>query len=132
MLCRFLRPLKLPTASLGSVQALALCAAWGVSALAAQPLEPLGTLLYSPAQRQAVVAARKSPTGVEPSPLLAKPTTTRLDGVVARADTKGTQIRGTQAIVEGQRLRVGESVDTLTGAKTDIVAPGAVRKGQPP
>jgi len=119
----------------------------GHTGLAAQPAEPLGTLLYSPAQRQAIAANRKNPAGEPASALAIKSTSSRLDGIVARTDTKGTAwvngepfaqgsakapaIRGVQAIVEGQRLRVGESIDTLTGVKTDIVAPGAVRKGLP-
>ena len=110
-----------------------------------QAAEALGTLLYSPAQRQAIAAARKRPAGE--SALLApqKPNANRLDGVVVRDGSKGTTwvngepfaqgipqaplIRGIDAVVEGRRLRVGESVDTATGTKTDVVAPGAVRKG---
>ncbi|OYT92839.1 MAG: hypothetical protein CFE43_06050 [Burkholderiales bacterium PBB3] len=112
---------------------------------AAQAAEPLGTLLYSPAQRQAIAAARKRPAGESASLIPLKPSTARLDGVVARESAKGTAwvngepmaqgapkaplLRGTDAVVEGRRLRVGESVDTTTGSKTDVVAPGAVRKG---
>lgn len=112
---------------------------------AAQAAEPLGTLLYSPVQRQAITAARKLPAGETAMTIPPKSFTSRLDGVVARESAKGTAwvngepfkqgtpksplMRGTEAVVEGRRLRVGESVDTTTGSKTDIVAPGAVRIG---
>ena len=125
--------------------ALVLCCGLGGGAVLAHAAEPLGTLLYSPAQRQAITAARKRPAGESASLIPLKPNTNRLDGVVARESAKGTAwvngeplmqgankaplIRGTEAVVEGRRLRVGESVDTTTGTKTDIVAPGAVRKG---
>ena len=108
-------------------------------------VEPLGTLLYSPAQRQSIAAARGRPAGGAAVLAPLKPTTTRLDGVVARGSAKGTawlngepweqgapkapQLRGTEAVVDGRRLRVGESLDTTTGVKTDLVAPFAVRKG---
>lgn len=130
----------------GLVHALVSCISlWAGGGAAA---EPVGTLLYSPAQRQAIAVARMHPGGESASltPLTPlKPSTTRLDGVVARDSARGTtwvngepkaqgvakapRIVGLDAIVEGRRLRVGESVDTTTGTKTDIVAPGAVRKG---
>ncbi len=117
----------------------------GLWAGGAQATEPLGTLLYSPAQRQAIIAARKHPGGDSSSLIPLKPSITRLDGVVTRERAKGTSwvngeplaqgapnaplLRGTEAVVAGRRLRVGESVDITTGIKTDVVAPGAVRKG---
>jgi hypothetical protein len=30
-------------------------------------------------------------------------------------------------VVDGRRMLVGESVDRISGARTDVVAPGAVR-----
>lgn len=112
----------------------------------AQAAESLGTLLYSPAQRQAIIALRKRQDGETASLIPLKPSITRLDGVVTRERAKGTSwvngeplaqgtpnaplLRGTEAVVEGRRLRVGESVDTTTGTITDLVAPGAVHKGR--
>ena len=123
---------------------------WGTglwASVGAHAAEPLGTLLYSPAQRQAIIAARKRPAGESASLIPLKPNTSRLDGVVSRERAKGTAwvngesreqgapqaplIRGTEAVVEGRRLRVGETLDIATGTKTDLVAPGAVRKGLP-
>ena len=134
----------------GLVRALVLVQFWSWAG-AAQAAEPLmGTLFYSPAQRRAITAARKRPGNESASvPLIApKPSMTRLDGVVARERAHGTawvngeplaqgaakapRILGLDAVVEGRRLRVGESVNSTTGTKTDIVAPGAVRKGAAP
>jgi hypothetical protein len=108
----------------------------------------LRTLLYTPAQRLAIGQARQSPPGAAGTAGTAgttsRPSTMRLDGVVARPRGRGTAwvngeavaqgaspstvIRGTEAVVEGHRLRVGESFDTGTGVKSDVVAPGAVRR----
>ncbi len=109
----------------------------------------LGTLLYTPAQRLAIGQARQGPRGTaNTNALQSRPSSTQLNGVVARDRGKGTAfvngeavaqgaspttlIRGTEAVIEGQRLRVGESFDNGTGAKTDVVAPGAVRRRLPP
>ena len=113
--------------------------------LAAAQEGVLGTLLYTPAQRLAMVQARQGPRGTAQSPgTQSRPSSTQLNGVVARARGRGTAwvngeavaqgasattvLRGTEAVVEGHRLRVGESFDNGTGAKTDVVAPGAVRR----
>jgi hypothetical protein len=128
-----------------SALALALGLCLWACADAAKAADTLDTLLYSPAQRQAIVAARKRLAGESALLPTLKPSTARLDGVVARESARGTtwvngepqaqgapqapQIRGLDAVVEGRRLRVGESLDTVTGTKTDLVAPGAVRKG---
>lgn len=74
--------------------------------------------------------------------------TIRLDGVVARARGKSTAwvngdpiaqgtsrttvIVGSEAVVDGHRLRVGQSFNKDTGTKSDVVAPGEVRKRLPP
>jgi hypothetical protein len=112
----------------------------------AQPAEVLGTLMYTPAQRQGIAQARLGP--VEGATAQARSSRTRLDGVVARVRGHGTawvngepvaqgtnpstRIQGTEAIVEGHRLRVGQSFDKSTGVKSDVVAPGAVRQGSQP
>jgi hypothetical protein len=109
----------------------------------------LNTLLYTPAQRLAMGQARQGPHGTAGTAAIAsRPSTSRLDGVVARARGRGTAwvngeavaqgagpstvILGTEAIVEGHRLRVGQSFDKSTGVKSDVVAPGAVRQGSQP
>lgn len=109
----------------------------------------LNTLLYTPAQRLAIGQARAGLRGTAGgAAAVSRASTTRLDGVVARARGRGTAwingeavpqgtspstvIRGTEAVVEGRRLRVGESFDHGTGAKSDVVAPGAVRRRQSP
>ena len=106
---------------------------------AEQPLPSLGTLFYTPTQRLEIVRTRQHSEGMESS------TSTQLQGVVLRSNGKSTvwvngkalaegapqtpKTRGVDAVVDGKRLRVGESLDTLSGARTDIVAPGAVTAG---
>lgn len=166
---------------------LAIACAFIPSAAIAETTNELGTLLFSPEQRQAIVQARKghgsgadlstsgtqgsasaSPTGgatdgstagtsggaptgasgSEAAAAAASSPTVRLDGVVSRSRGKGTAwvngepvaqgasrstvITGSEAVVDGHRLRVGQSFDKTTGAKSDIVAPGAVRKRPAP
>ena len=95
------------------------------------------TLFYTPAQRADIVRARK-----EPAEDLSSGAISQLTGVVRRTNGKSTvwingkpqqegnpktpPIKGLDAVVEGQRLRVGEAVDVFTGARGDVVAPGAV------
>jgi hypothetical protein len=111
-----------------------------------QPADALGTLMYTPVQRQAIGQARLGIFEGATAPV--RSSRTRLDGVVARARGRGTawvngepvaqgtnpstRIQGTEAIVEGHRLRVGQSFDKSTGVKSDVVAPGAVRQGSQP
>lgn len=96
----------------------------------------LNTLFYTPAQRQQISHARQPDTGAE------APSTMRLSGVVRRSGRKGTvwinskalpegdtntpHLTGMDAVVDGQRLRVGESLDTVSGVRSDLVAPGSV------
>ena len=40
-------------------------------------------------------------------------------------------LRGVDALVDGQRLRVGERVDKTSGERTDVLAPGAVQVHKP-
>ncbi len=105
----------------------------------AGPVPGLDTLFYTPAERSNMTLRRIGQEGDAPV------TTTRLTGVVRRAGGKGTiwinakpipegsssvgAIQGGGAVVDGRRLRVGEGIDTTTGARTDIVAPGAVTPG---
>ena len=125
-----------------------MCAGLLPSAGLAQTHDSLDTLLYTPAQRQALVQSRIGQRGGAGSVAAASVgaaavSSTRLDGVVARENGKGTawinsepvaqgskpsaRIQGTEAVVNGHRLRVGQSFDNATGAKSDVVAPGAIR-----
>lgn len=106
----------------------------------AGPVAGLETLFYTPAERHSLTLRRIGQVGDAPV------TTTRLTGVVRRANGKGTiwvndkpiaegspnvgAIQGGGAIVGGRRLRVGEGVDTTTGIRVDIVTPGAVTSGR--
>jgi hypothetical protein len=106
------------------------------------PVADLQTLFYTPAERHAITLRRSGQEGA------AAVTATRLTGVVRRGGGKGTvwvngkpyaegsrdtgAIKGVDAMVDGRRLRVGEGIDTATGARVDIVAPGAVTPGRKP
>lgn len=102
------------------------------------PASGLQTLLYSSEQRAAITRQRHgADTAVAADNVL------RLDGVVRRANRKGTawvngravpeqaaqapRLTGQGAVVSGQALRVGESVDTTSGTRQDVVQPGAVK-----
>ncbi len=109
----------------------------------ASPQPGLDTLFYTQIERQKIDRIRLS--HVEPgseSESEAQASFAKLSGVVRRAAGKGTvwvngtpspegaanasKIRGMGAIVEGQQLRVGESIDKSSGARSDVVQPGAV------
>lgn len=128
---------------LGSQWVAALLACFGTVAVA-NPPPAMETLFYTPLERQQVERLRLSQT--EPA---AEATFARVSGVVRRAAGKGTvwingapvaegtpktgQIRGMDAMVDGKRLRVGESIDKTNGARSDVVEPGAVtvKKNRP-
>jgi hypothetical protein len=118
----------------------ALCASsfLALPVLAIEPVNSdLDTLFYTPAQRADIIGVRQ---GQASGSLFG--TVQQLTGIVRRSNGKSTvwingkaqqegnpkapPIKGVDAVVEGQRLRVGESVDSLTGARADVVAPGAV------
>lgn len=119
----------------------------GVSAVATEALSPapadrLGTLFYSPAERSAISLGRQgeAATTVEASSVV------NVSGIVkrergnstvwinGRAVPEGqsvtpvarTTISITGVTLDGQHVRVGETVDINTHERTDIVAPGAV------
>ena len=115
---------------------------------AAPVLESMDTFFYTPAQRQNIRLARQSGVVGAPSTQTAAPAVVHLQGVVRRDLDLGTawvngqalpegapqspRLSGADAIVRGQRLQVGESVDSVTGERTDVVAPGAVKaSGRP-
>ena len=111
---------------------------------AADAREALNTLLYTPAQRQQIVQARQPQAGEQ----AVTTSVTHLQGVVRRGAGRSTvwvngkslpegqaqtpRLRGVDAVVAGQRLRVGEAIDTLSGARSDVVVPGTVSRRLPP
>ena len=124
---------------------LLLFAAAGTEALATEALvatnQRLGTLFYSPSERDAIVRARLGLLEEEtPSAIV------HLTGIVKRSGGKSTAWINGQAVpegqseapgvkttistssvtVDGQRVRVGEAVDINTHQRVDIVSPGAV------
>ena len=132
------RRLSFIALSVPALGLLCLCA----SATAAPADAGLGTLFYSPAQRDEIVRERRGETGSAVLELTQK----RLSGVVRRAGGKSTvwvngeplaegapdtpALVGMDAVVKEKRLRVGESVDALSGDTSDLVPPGAVRAGR--
>lgn len=100
----------------------------------------LDVLFYTPAERRAMVRARSGSTEQEDSSLA------RVSGIVKRergnstawinqqpvaeghslAPTTRTTISGAHVTLDGQRVRVGETLDLRTRERTDLVAPGAV------
>jgi hypothetical protein len=108
------------------------------AAWAAEPVgETMYTLIYTPAQRADIVRGRSGPMED-----LSSGAISQLTGIVRRGNGKSTvwingapyqegepktpPIKGLDAVVGGQRLRVGEGVDVFTGARGDVVAPGEV------
>ena len=101
----------------------------------------LGTLFYTPAERDALVRARQ---GQPDSPLHVS--RVAVNGLVKRVAGHSTAWINGQAVVEGQSvplagrvgvgrtsvsvagksLRVGESLDLMTQERGDVVVPGAV------
>lgn len=106
-------------------------------------VDNLGTLFYSPAERQDIRQGRLLQSGALRGP--APPTSAHLQGVVSNRADRGTawvngqalpkgepgapHIRGVDAVLKGQRLRVGESLDLNSGVVRDTIAPGAVVSG---
>ena len=137
-----------------SIRCLPLLAALALPATAATQapsgVAPLGTLFFSSAERDAVVAARRGETA---SPLLsADGSWIRLQGVVKRDRQRGTAwingqplpegqavdgagvpaLHPKQVTVEGRTVRVGESINLEAGTRADLLPGGSltVRKGK--
>ncbi|MBK6999550.1 MAG: hypothetical protein IPH35_06140 [Rhodoferax sp.] len=103
----------------------------------------LGTLFYSASERQEIRQSRQLQSGASLGPT--PPTTVHLQGVASTRPGKATawvngqalserepdapKILGVDAVLKGQRLRVGESLDLTSGIVHDVVAPGAVVSG---
>lgn len=104
--------------------------------------EPLGTLLYSPAERAAIVAARRGEQGE----VMGSGTSVSVSGLVKRGRQKSTAWINGQTVAEGQpvpsagvpaiearsvtidgrSVRVRETLDLESGARTDALPQGAV------
>jgi hypothetical protein len=110
---------------------------------------PVGTLFYSPAERQAIETQRHgeaTATGAVPS------THVQFAGQVRRERGKGTvwlnnrplpegqagvlkqppAIISNGILIDGQSLRVGETLDLSTGQRADVVPPGAIARKRAP
>lgn len=104
----------------------------------------LGTLFYSPAERTAIVAARRKE--LEGSATASASNTLVVTGLVKRNNQKGTvwingapvvegqaipsaglpQIESGRVIIDGKPLRVREGYDLENGIRTDALPQGAV------
>ena len=95
--------------------------------LAAAGAEPLGRLFFTPEQRRLLNQERRhDATGRAES-------TIRLDGFAARRGETPTvwingRIRDRARFGEAAALRVGESVDSATQEKSDVVPNGSVTR----
>lgn len=103
----------------------------------------LSTLFYTPLERQAIQLARKGPQeeAQQASSL------SRYQGIVRRGAGKSTlwingkplpegarqtpPTLGFDAVVQGARLRVGQSIDSVSGQRSDVVVPGTVTVNPP-
>lgn len=112
--------------------------------VAAAEAERLGTLFYSPSERSTISSAREGKTGDETASGLA------VSGIIKRDNGKGTVWINNKAVAEGQPVppaaapgittqgitidgkpvRVGETVNLVTGEKTDLIPSGAVSAGK--
>lgn len=108
----------------------------------ASSIAPLGTLFYSAEERAAIVRARLDEPDAPPSARSVK-----LNGVVKRQSARSTawvngqpvadgytvpligrvKVGSEGAVIDGQALRVGQSLELGTRERSDLVAPGSVR-----
>jgi hypothetical protein len=104
--------------------------------------ENLGTLFYTPAERTGIVAARVD----QQAGGFNFDTSLSVTGLVKRGRAKGTawingqivaegqsvhsgaipQIGDRSVAIDGQAVRVGETLDVESAARTDFIPPGAV------
>lgn len=109
---------------------------------AAESADKLGVLFYSPAERLDIARARSDSRPVAEQ----APANLRLDGLVKRAGGKSTAwvngqpvpegspigrqpapaIEKTGVAIAGRHLRIGESLDQMTGERSDLLPQGAV------
>lgn len=113
-----------------------------LSASAAPEGERLGTLFYSPVERTAIASAREGKAETASG--------LTLSGIIKRDGGKGTvwvnrrpvpegqpvppaptpTITSQGVTIDGKPVRVGETVNLVTGERTDIVPAGAVSTGK--
>lgn len=125
----------------------ALCVPAHAAQVLPEQVAPLGTLLYSPAERAGINRARLG-LAAEAGSAAAVLRQVTVNGVVNRQGNKDTVWLNGQALpdgatlppvktlsatrsgakLDGQRVRVGETLDLDTKARTDLVLPGAVTR----
>lgn len=87
--------------------------------------ETLGRLFFTPEQRAALDRQRQSGDGGMP---VEEAASVRLDGVMKSSSGRSASWRNGQAVAGKEPgLKVGETIDAASGARTDVVAAGAVR-----
>lgn len=92
---------------------------------AAASAETLGRLFFTREQRAALERQRQAGRGDLP---VEEAASVRLDGVVRDSSGRTTVWRnGRTADATQPALKVGETLDVASGARSDVVMPGAVR-----
>lgn len=129
--------MKKPQSFMHSLCITVLVTGWGVAAAQSSP-EPLGTLLFSPQERAQITTERNSDALGPDAPAailkyqglvrrsVGKSTVWVNDQALVHGDAKAPAMQGSNAILAGHALRVGESVQATTGQRQDVTAPGAV------
>lgn len=92
---------------------------------AAASAETLGRLFFTREQRAALERQRQSGRGEMP---VEEAASVRLDGVVRDSSGRTTVWRnGRPDDAARPAMKVGETLDVASGARSDVLAPGAVR-----
>lgn len=92
---------------------------------AAASAETLGRLFFTREQRAALERQRQSGRGDVP---VEEAASVRLDGVIRDSSGRTTVWRNGRTGGGAQPgIKVGETLDVASGARSDVVAPGAVR-----
>lgn len=98
---------------------------------------PLGTLFYSAAERSAIVSRRSGESSAPTSHSVSVSGIVRRQGGLSTVWLNDEALNlkpysNNEVLIEGQRVRVGETLDTSTQRLTDVLPAGAVtRKGRP-
>jgi hypothetical protein len=97
----------------------------GMGVAAASPGEQLGRLFFTPEERLLLEQQREGGSSASPDARI------RLDGRAARQNGNTTQwingrVERDRRIAGTAALRVGESLDPLTGTKHDLVPDGSI------
>jgi hypothetical protein len=99
----------------------------GVCAFASASAEPLGRLFFTPEQRSLLERQREEGANEASESRL------RLDGWAARRNSGATRwingrVESDERLARTANLRVGESIDLLTGSRQDVVPDGSIVK----